>query len=451
MKKFALLLAVIMLVTMTAIVPVSAQEPASVYIPLASGDLDPSSSMSYQVSQSFTRLLPQLLKAKEQGLLSSFRLDVFGGFVQVEDASVEDLSAFLAVPVAATQAEAMRIDPEAQVLRGASVQISLSYYSSSFNILNLPADARVRARLFDPSGMLVAVGEHKANSSGYLTGYFEGKIGMILPGYKVTFQRVSDTGAVLQSWSSTVPNLSIKSFTKSTGAVSGTGPAGKQLRVAYEQPDLDADQSKTTGILNLTIGSTGKWNAAFGAGVRNGAMLDILLKQNNNFYYSLYGYIPAFIMDIGSSYLLAYNFPMQRMTIKITHAGKVYTPSYLFLMPGMAYVQILDGAGNFVFLQTGDKVEISGAVTQTIPGFTMAYDRTTKVVSGSAPANRFLQATMYSEYTHMTNSKWLKTNASGKFSFVITSFDPDPYELLYGTIHYTDKVTGNSFYYYMME
>ena len=51
----------------------------------------------------------------------------------------------------------------------------------------------------------------------------------------------------------------------------------------------------------------------------------------------------------------------------------------------------------------------------------------------------------------MTNSKWLKTNASGKFSFVITSFDPDPYELLYGTIHYTDKVTGNSFYYYMME
>ena len=213
MKKFALLLAVIMLVTMTAIVPVSAQEPASVYIPLASGDLDPSSSMSYQVSQSFTRLLPQLLKAKEQGLLSSFRLDVFGGFVQVEDASVEDLSAFLAVPVAATQAEAMRIAPEAQVLRGASVQISLSYYSSSFNILNLPADARVRARLFDPSGKLVAVGEHKANSSGYLTGYFEGKIGMILPGYKVTFQRVSDTGAVLQSWSSTVPNLSIRSFT----------------------------------------------------------------------------------------------------------------------------------------------------------------------------------------------------------------------------------------------
>ncbi len=455
MKTLKLLLALAFLLT-TGVGTVFAAGTTIGYVSLLPPD--PSGApVAAQAIQQYKLMLPDLLDAQKAGTLLDFRPVFAGGFVKIKYPRDVDPAAVLGRPVhtnlQAAHQPAKVAETRLREGRGiATAWIVVDAYDGSCFRLDNPAlaSARIVGKLQDKTGRVLGVSDDVADSSGYLYDCFGGFYTQINPGYKVTFQAFNGA-TLLGTYSSVTPALTFTSVTKATSTWTGTATKGKEFSAWWTHPNLDAGDTYKYTRVDGTVPGTGKWKVDFGKSpFRGGDILTFQVYQNDTFSFSRsmeYNYIYC---AVGNNYCYAYGLPGQPVMLTFKHRGIAYSYMGKFRMGGWYYQAFEDAAQLPIFLAKGDVISATGSSSLAIPKMSATFNPATNLVTGTAPANRYLRVQVYPYFSSSAKcNQWVRAGATGAFTADCTTAGIviEPGTVINISLYSIDPKTGNEVYY----
>ena len=446
MKKFGLVMAVIFILCALGTQPVSAQEPEYGYVPLLSEGYDTSLPRELVSRESFERLLPRLMDAKAEGIITDFEPDFFGGFVRVTSPSATLRGGAGAFPVKAEMWDAIVRPPTPNtrdIQRTATISIELYMYSRCFIFSGAGAGTHIKGTISTSAGELLGAIDAFADGDGYLYDCFVGD-GHAVPGYKVTLKRFNPSTEVqLSSHTLIVPRTTFKSFTKSDALVSGTATPNLTYTISWFHPNLDAGRTNTYKTLSGTVAADGKWAGNFTGSFRGSDSIYLYLKKGVFSIGSGFA-IPFLDCRLRTNYCTLYGLPKKPVELTIKHGGILYRFTGTSSVSGYFYGALETAAGDPILLSVGDRITGTDTIAFNLPALTMSVNRLTDRVSGKAPPNKFFEVAWYgiqSSYT-IYDYVWAGSGATGDYTAIFPSDIPDS-GFMETDIYYTDPATGN--------
>lgn len=447
MKKFGLVMVVMFILCALGTHPVSAQEPEYGYVPLLAEGYDTSLPRQLVSRESFERLLPGLMAAKAEGIITDFEPDFYGGFVRVTNPSATLRGGSGAFPVKASKWDAIVRPPVSvgeRTTRSATLQINLFLYDNCFNIKNASADQYIKGTLKTSSGELLGIFDGYADSEGQLWECFQGDAG-VSPGSVILFKRYDSVSGWITS-KTTVPRATFKTISKSTGVVTGTGTPGSNYLFYWWHPKLNANRDWDYFSIGKTIPSTGKWIVDFPTPFKGEDNIGVDIKKGE-FSFNWNIDLPHLFCQLRTNYCVLYNLPNIPVSMTVKHAGILYSFSGKTNYRGGFYADLRNTEGDPVLVSPGDTITGTGATTYNLPTLTMSLNRSANTVAGKAPPNKWFEVSWnLSNYT-LSDWMWTGSNSTGEYSASSPSDIPSS-GFLQTDIYYTQPGTGNRTGYY---
>lgn len=475
MKTYRVLLALVILLAMNSLAA-SAQASASTsfaYISLLPASQVVSSSgestlpVEMLSQRTYEHLFPALLHARQQGLIVQFQPEFSAGMVKVEYLSGVNLAPLLGErfsiysdpsPILENLWMFGRRTSNSQEIPALTTpRFSLLVKNSSFSGYNFPADRYLKFTLSDPSGKLMAVADAYTQSNGYFWAYFgEGNWSAMEPGYTFSAKMyLLDRTTLVKTFSTTIPNLRISSIDVASKTVKGTAPVNGNLRVELYHLNLNAFGGSSATTNFLVAPASGAWQTTFATPMRGNDYVWVDLEPGGNFSFSTYLTAPSIHARLGSNYGYLYGSPNTAASMTIRHTGIDYPFSGKFSNRGYFYGELFTANGAPIFLQAGDKLSCTGVTALTLPVLTASLDAATDIVSGTAPAGKYLDVYIYVQTSCGEYSCWhwygdyIKSTVAGTFALNFSEVvDILPTDTLEIDVYYLDPVTGNESYYY---
>jgi len=464
-KKLSIVLVLCFVLSTVGIGSVSAQDSQTGYIPLLTADYDTTIPRQESSRAQFRLLLPDLLKAQEQGLISSFEPDYYGGFISVNYPGVISAESTFSSPVYANLDEVIippphdnaispeiigsentdsaDVSPEVEGLYTPMAYIQP--YSSCVNMNSLGANARVKASL-SRAGTVIAVFDATADSDGYLWECFDGAYASLVPGYSVSFKIYSSSAVYLKTITATVPRIVFTAIDQAQATISGTALAGKAYTATWWQQNLDAGRTWARVEKTGTVTSAGTWKVDFGTtAIRGNAEIDFTLPVNANIIAQVYFYAPSLECNLTSYYCSLNNLPNKTVTMTITHGGVKYTMTGKTNKWGYIYQYLENSYGDPIFLAVGDTITGTGATTLQLRPLSATPNATTNKVTGVAPANTYFYVIFWPVNSN-GYVNWTHADSTGRYSSDFTWADI-PTGPITSEVEYMSKTTGNYTFY----
>jgi len=474
MKIIRIMLAMVILLSVNSL-SAFAQENATTsfaYIsllpanPVVSSDQESFMPIEMLSQQAYNRLLPDLLKAQRQGVIVQFRPEFSAGMVKVEYTTgtamasqlgdgfsifsdptpiLQNLRAFTRKPAGSSDAPAVLtpnfiLHPKGSLILGS----------------NFPADRYLKFTLTDPSGKLMAVASAYTQSDGHIWAYFSwGSWTTMESGYKFTAKMyLLDRTTLVRTFYRIIPNLGITSIDIASKTVKGTAPANSSIRVQLTHFNLNAANDNNTEYLYPIASGTGQWQTTFTIAMRGNDYMEIGYSPNANFIFVTSMEVPYIYAGLDTNFGVLSGIPNTPASMTIRHAGVDHSFSGKFGNWGEFYAELLDAGGAPIFLQAGDKITGTGVTALTIPTMTASIDAATDILSGTAPASRFLIVYLNVRKDCGGYSCWygygryLKSTLAGTYSANFSS-DADilPNETVVLEVDFIAPATGNEVFY----
>lgn len=324
-------------------------------------------------------------------------------------------------------------------------------YEDFFQATGLAAGAHVIGSLRNAGGAVLAVYEGTADGTGELFDFFplNGPFSNVLPGYRVTFKEYNGS-TLLNTYMTIVPNLAFSSMDKPNAILRGTGPAGKQVQGQWSRELWNAANSVAQRNAVSTVSGAGTWAVDFGTiPIRGGDSFDVLVLQNANFSFGRHMYAPYMYCQTGGDFCELSGLPSTAAAIQIVHGGITRNFTGKFSAFGFFDADPQNADGSPIFIAAGDKVSGTGIVPYLLPNLTTALNYTTDVMSGQAPANRFMDAWVWVAATQTWYEVYTQANSGGVYSADFSGFA----DLISGEPYMTEvffvlPITGNTTDYY---
>jgi hypothetical protein len=119
-------------------------------------------------------------------------------------------------------------------------------------------------------------------------------------------------------------------------------------------------------------------------------------------------------------------------------------------MGGWYYQAFEDAAQLPIFLAKGDVISATGSSSLTIPKMSATFNPATNLVTGTAPANRYLRVQVYSYFSSSAKcNQWVRAGATGAFTADCTTAGIviEPGTVINISLYSIDPKTGNEVYY----
>ena len=442
-------------------IPVQAQQGSQgnnfIYIPLIT-QLKPDIPLEVQAEQVFNRLQPQLLEAKQKGQILNFEPDLSGGLVKIElpaGASTltfnENLPTFADIHSAAQVIAEQKKQLAAQFLTDINSRTTTDarFYlylgSNCFDAYSPTGNpyAHLVATVRDSSGNLISALESDADVNGYIFNCFTGP--GLKSGYKSNFRWYNSTGTFLSMYAITVPQIIFTDLDNAKSISRGTAPAGKSFSAYWFHVLLDPANSYLHLQKDGLIPGTGVWAVDFGVIPFRGGDNIVFTINYTNFFVSRSFDIPVGRCKTGIDYSCSFTgFPGSAVSASIKHAAVTYKFAGNFESDGQFFATPATPDGSPILLSAGDTVTATGIATWILPNITATINYTTDVVSGKAPASKYMQVTIMSVHTNSPYSAWVHTDAKGNYSTSFASsidlISNDIYKIW---VYYVNPSTGN--------
>lgn len=489
MKKFRILLVLCFLLSSVGIGAVSAQDSQTGYIPLLAADYNTAIPREETSHLRLQFLLPELLKAQHQGLITSFEPDYYGGFVKVTYSAGFNASEQLGVQMVSSMMDAVTPPPSGTPdtsssdtqekgtpppsetlvnLDGSSFDVQgavtpppseispihestytpwtyIRTYSNCVEMDDLGANAHVLGTL-TASGQVVAIFDATADSSGYLWACFSGFYSTVVPGYVVNFKIYNSVGTYLKTITATIPRITFKTYNLAQAIVTGTATAGKPFTAYWSQHNLDAGNTYTSTPKTGTVSSTGAWSVDFGTQImRGGSWVGFDLPVTANLVVSNSFWLPYLYCELGGNWCELYNIPNTSVSISITHAGVTHKFSGKTNHSGYFDVYLVNSNQEPIFLSAGDLISGTGANAYLITTLTVLPHPTTDKITGSAPANNYFWVELRTSGNWY--DKWTHSDSAGNYVANFSGIVDIPVGPILVEVPFTNRVTGNVTYY----
>jgi hypothetical protein len=324
-------------------------------------------------------------------------------------------------------------------------QFHLQLMYSGANVNGLIPGDRVVGSLRDRAGKIVGVAEGIADSYGFDYLNFYGSYAAVFPGYKATFRIYDSAGVQRGTYSAIAPAMTFSALDKARSIARGTGPAGKPYSVTWYHPNLNAGNTYLFVAKEGSVPSTRAWAADFGTtSFRGGDWINFEVRQSTRFTFSRSMTVPFLSCYLAENYCWLAGFPNQGAALTIVHAGTPYSFTGRFSLSGYFSAQPVDADGMPVLLAAGDMVSGTGVGSFVLPTLTAAIDFSTDVVSGKAPAGRYISVRVQRLATNQLFSRWVRSNAAGNYSADFSpTLDLTDMEGLLVSVTYVNPASGN--------
>ncbi len=272
---------------------------------------------------------------------------------------------------------------------------------------------------------------------------------MCCPGIRITFREYNGT-TLLNTYTVIAPNLGFSSMDKPNAILRGTGPVGKAIHGTWSHPLWNALNATLLRNASSTVSPAGTWALDFGTTpLRGGDNFDVLLVQNANFGFERQMYAPYVYCRTGGDFCDLSGFPFTTAALQIVHGGVTHNFTGKFDAGGFFDANVDNANGTPIFLAAGDKVSGTGVLPYLIPKLTTALDYTTDVMSGQAPANRYMDAWAWDAAAHNWTSIYTHSNSAGvyaaDFTGIVDFVSGEPYIT---EVFFVLPTTGNTTDYY---
>lgn len=474
MKTVRFLLALVILLSMNSL-SASAQAGATTsfaYIsllpanPVVSSGEGSSLPVEMLSQQAYTFLLPDLLMAQRQGVIVKFEPDFFAGLVKLEYTAGADLAALLgdqfsiftdpATIAQYVRSYARKPGGPSGTPAATTPQFHITPHANIFYGFFFPADRYLKITLTDAGGKLMSVATAWTDPSGFFWTYFSwGTWTGMEPGYNFTAKMyLLDKTTLVKTFKTTIPKFAITSIDIPSKTVKGTAPASKSIEVELVHRNLDAGGGYTY-VTNYPVASaTGLWQTTFTTAMRGADYIEAAYLPNANFVFLSYTQAPFISTQMDSNYGWITGAPNAAASMTIRHAGVDHIFNGKFSRFGDFYAELLDAGGAPVFLQAGDKISGSSVTSLLLPTLTATVDPATDIVSGSAPASKYLYVYIYLRTDCGGYSCWngygyyLKSTVAGTFSANFSGIvDILSTDTLRIEVEYINPGTGNMVFY----
>lgn len=439
--------------------PAQASGGVPAYIVLAKA-VESRTPLEIRARQSFNQLAPALLRARQRGEILNFNPEFEAGILKIllpAGGRGAALSGSYPMYTSLQQAIAqvglnanqrleqasLGVQPEMQY----ATKFILAVNSSCFSMGNLGDSTRVVGSLRDKAGQLISAFESSASSAGDLYDCFDssGAFNGLLPGFKVSFKLFSPSGSLLQTFTNTVPNINFTTYNNNTALIGGMAPASKYFYIYWHHLRLDDENTYLSSGLNGLTSAAGKWSVDFGnLQFRGGDTFKISVEASKNFVYQKTFIDPYITCELGGNDCGMYGIPGKPVSMNITHAGTQYSFTGKFGRSGWFGITLLDADDMPVFLEAGDLITGTGAASLTLPRISANINNSTNVMSGKAPANKYLWVGIKPVNTSYVPWDWIGTDNLGNyridFSKLLTL---DPNNAYIGVLQYTNPLTGS--------
>jgi hypothetical protein len=330
-------------------------------------------------------------------------------------------------------------------------QFYLYLYESCFDANGVGANGHVVGNLRDATGRMISNFEGDADVDGYLYECFDGNTAFndVLPGYRVTFKVFNSSGAYQGAYAAVTPAVNITAFNKANSTMSGNGPAGKAYDAYWYHPNLNSTNTHLWKTVTGTISAAKTWSVDFGSvPFRGYDDLYLDAAAYPNFTFERWLTVPFTYCDLGQNYCGGYGIPGQAATLSIKHAGVMYNFSGKFNNYGWFGTSLQNAAGYPIFLAVGDTVTGTGVPAWALTNMTAAINYTTDVVSGKAPASKWMSIGIKQPYSNNFYWKWMGTNAASNYAVNFhASMDLKITSAYTVSIEYINPATGNYQYF----
>jgi hypothetical protein len=416
MKKISLVFILVLLISVFQAHPVNAEPSSSGYLPLLREGYDISLPREISSRQAYDSILPELLKAQNSGGILSFEVDYYGGFVRLTLPPVasqnigglevrDSLSDVLVRPLQFDQAY-LKAPP--------GVYISLNAYSSCFYVYGVSTSTHISGQLFTSTAELVGAADGFSDTELYYWDCFDGSKPTVKPGYSVQFQ-VDIAGGPPVIYTTTVPQNTFKTITKSTASVTGTATPALPYALDWYHALLDSENHYRMLREEGTIPLTGNWSETYADKFRGGDHLVLILETDTVFHTNTALDVPYFSCTLRSPDCIYHGFPRKPVTMTITHAGTPYTFSGTTNRQGEFTISLEDSMGNPLKLSPGDLVTATSTLKETLPDLTASVNRTTDKITGKAPLYNYFNVELTPYLTGVTSRDWVKASLLGKY------------------------------------
>ncbi len=412
-----------------------------------------------QTQNALRRLLPTLRAAQKSGQIVEFEASPSSGVLKLVYRPSAGALNIAGKTIYTHIKDAMAPKSALRAARGPG-QVSatagagffgMHLYESFFEATGLAAGAHVVGSLRNASGAVLAVYDGTADGSGEVFDFFSssGPLSDVLPGFRVTFKEYNGS-TLLNTYTTIVPKLVFASMDKPHAILRGTGPAGKLLHGQWSRELWNAANSTVHRNAASTVSGAGTWALDFGTiPFRGGDSFDVLVVQNANFSFERHMYAPSMYCRTGSYFCELTGFPSTAAAIQIVHGGVAHNFTGKFNTFGYYEADPQNPDGSPIFVAAGDKVGGTGVVPYLLPNLTTALDYTTDVMSGQAPANRFIEAWVWDAAGRSWYRVYTQANAGGVYSADFSS----SVDLVSGAPYITEvysvlPTTGNATDYY---
>ncbi len=441
------------------VLPAQASGGLPGYVVLAESD-GSRTPLEIRARQTFNQLAPQLIRARQRGEILSFAPEFEAGILKVLFPAGRRGTALAgSTPVYSSLRQAIArvglnpgqrleqaslgVDPAMQY----AIKFILAVNSSCFSMGNLGNSTRVVGTLRDKAGQVISAFENTASSAGDLYDCFDssGAFNGLLPGFKVTFKLYNPSGSLLQTYTNIVPNVNFTNYNNNSALISGMAPASKYFYIYWHHLRLDDENTYISSGLNGLTSASGQWSVDFGSlQFRGGDTFKISVEASKNFVYQKTFIDPYITCELGGNDCGMYGIPGKPVSMTITHAGSQYSFSGKFGRSGWFGASVLNAEDMPVFLEPGDVITGTGAASLTLPRISANINTNTSVMSGKAPANKYLWVGIKPVDSSYVPWDWVGTNGQGNyrmdFSSVLTL---DPNNAYIGVLQYTHPVTGS--------
>lgn len=455
MKVIRTLLVMCFLLAMFGVNTVSAQNDQTGFIPLLTENYDTSVSREQLSFERLKLLLPQLVEAEENGVISGFEPDLYGGFLKITYSGDVEAQNISGIPVFSEMMAA--VVPAPSTLTSSDVtdtasapNASIYLYSNCFNLNNLGSNAKVKAVLYI-SGVLTGVKNTTANSDGYAWDCFSGTYTKMVPGALIKFAVFNSAGTYQKTISATLPRISFTSLDKTNAILKGTGPAGKAYSARWAQSNLDSGNTFTEKIVTGTIPSAGIWSVDFGTQkIRGNAYVGITVSPNSSIKVINYFWSPALECGIKSDLCYIFGLPSKAVSISAVHNSVTYKVNGKTDFEGFMSGLFTNSYGEPVILKAGDSISGTEVTTYKINSLTATINSANDTITGTAPANTYFTVSV-DQFDGNFHSLYVHSDSTGKYTANFSGIFDIPDTFVRGEIEYTDKVTGNVTWYFVMK
>ncbi|MGB8212261.1 MAG: hypothetical protein WCE68_01765 [Anaerolineales bacterium] len=467
MKKIVSVLFVLVLMLSLGSLDVYAKgaRTAIAYLPLVSaggqaGPAKDAGAFSLEAHQAYLQLAPRLEQARKTGQVLRYKPEFSAGLVMVEYTAGTDLATLLRTgqPAFASSHAALAFSGAGQAAfagqpRPAVVAPYIELYTDGddgYYAGGMGANDTYAAYLDDASSRLVGYDYGTADGSGEIEDGFDGIWEGTLPGYTFTLQIFNPSGTtLLDTYSVVIPNLGTTSINPSARTAQGTAPNGANVSVELYHYLLDGTGHEQGTLKTATANHAGNWKVDFSPmPLRGGDEVEVYWVKPSSVF-SFYEELDAPALDcgLGMDYCYSYGAPgaPAKITIKHGHASYVFTGNFYDVGYFEAYLSGRIGAP--VYLAAGDQVSAPGLSRLTLPRITAVPNYATGVVSGAAPANRWVDVDL-DVYNPVSGwfyyRKWALANSGGVYSADFSGAGFNTSDFLYIYVYYKDPSNGNA-------